>query len=63
MQGMVIGDWGRLFLPSPPFASHLFLVIMFLFLDHLDVFPIDRRPTVWAKNASLGNCFAAFALQ
>lgn len=54
---------GRLFSPTPPLASHLFLVITFLILHRLGVFPIDLRLTVWAKNTSYGNCFAALALQ
>ena len=53
-----VGAGGRLFLAL---ASWLFLAIT-LFLYHFDVFPVDRRPTVRAKNAARRNRCAAIAL-
>jgi len=58
----MLGYWKRLFLPPASLPSHLFLVSIFFFLHHLDVFTTDHCPTMRAKNTSLGNCFAAIAL-
>ena len=54
-------NWGQLFLL--PLTLHIFLATTLFFLHRPNVFPIDRRPAVRAKNASFGNGIAAFALQ